>query len=94
MLAETFIFVTFFSPVVSVYFFYKKGLLCVWQCVLPSVTQDGGVVKRPPPVAVGLVDLSAVLQKELAGCQGILVRKREHVSCYAITFSLHLVPTS
>lgn len=49
-------------------------------CVPPSVAQDGGVVKRPPPVAVRLVDLSAVLQEELAGCQGILVKKREHVN--------------
>lgn len=44
----------------------------VSQCVPPSVTQDGGVVQRPSPIAVGLVDLSTVLQEELAGCQGIL----------------------
>lgn len=49
--------------------------LSVRQCVLPSVTQDGGVVKRPPPVAVHQVDVSAVLQEELAGCQGILVEE-------------------
>lgn len=48
------------------------------MCVLPSVTQDGGVVKRPPPVAVRLVDVSTVLQKELTGCQGVLVRIQKH----------------
>ncbi len=65
-------------------YFYDMVLLrmCdpVCVCVLPSVTQDGGVVKRSPPVAVRLVDVSPVLQQELAGRQGILGRKQEHVS--------------
>lgn len=44
-------------------------------CVLPRVAQDGGVVKRPPPVAVRLVDVGAVLEEELAGCQGVLASR-------------------
>lgn len=39
------------------------------------------MVKRPSPVAVHLVDVGAVLQQELAGRQGVLVRKQENVSC-------------
>lgn len=38
----------------------------------PSVAQHGGVVQRPPPVAVALVDAGSILQQELAGQQGVL----------------------
>lgn len=50
------------------------------------MTEDGGVVKWPPAVAVHLVNLSAVLQKEFTGCQGILVSKKKHVSTYMFVF--------
>lgn len=46
--------------------------------VLPRVAQDGGVVKRPPPVAVRLVDVGAVLEEELTGRQGVLASRRVH----------------
>lgn len=50
------------------------------------MTEDGGVVKWPPPVAVHLVNLSAVLQKEFTGCQGILGSKQKDVSSYMFVF--------
>lgn len=39
---------------------------------VPRVTEDGGVMQRPSPVVVHLVDVGAVLQQELAGCQSVL----------------------
>lgn len=66
----------------------------VCQCVPPRVTQDGGVVQRPSPVAVGLVDLGTVLQEELAGCQGILgtrellfINGHTHTTCDSLSTS-------
>lgn len=53
------------------------------QCILPSVTQDGGMVQRPPPIAVHLVDLGTILQEELAGRQGILMKEqKKHIGGY------------
>lgn len=46
--------------------------MIVLERFLPCVTQDGGVVQRSSAVAIHLVDAGAVLQQELAGCQGIL----------------------
>lgn len=50
---------------------------CLCAAVIPGVTQDGGVVQRPSPVAVCLVDVGAVLQQELAGCQSVLAETQE-----------------
>lgn len=52
--------------------------------VLPGVAQDGGVVQRSSAVAVRLVDVGAVLQQELTGCQGVLTETGERVSSHTL----------
>lgn len=56
-----------------------------YVCVVPSVTQDGGVVQRSSPIAVRLVDVGAVLQQELTGCQSVLFETQEHGIAYMFT---------
>lgn len=61
-------------------FSLKQGRVTVSVFVLPRVAQDGGVVQRSPAIAVRLVNVGAVLQQELAGCQGVLTKTGECVS--------------
>lgn len=47
------------------------------HCDSPRVSQICGMIERAPPSHVSLVDVSSVLEQELAGDQGTLQFKRK-----------------
>lgn len=56
------------------------------RCDSPRVSQICGVMQRAPPSHVSLVDVSGVLEQELAGDQGTLQfkKKKKKTACWML----------